>query len=225
MDGENGRTDAPRPTVVTPSGKAPALPVEMYRMITQLTDRKDLSNFRLVSRAFADIGAKELFGTITFKYSWAKIEQIMNIKACGHLRRCVKTIVWNSNLWYIPTIDDWGGCIRHIDQREMALASEPTITQETQYGDGVLDDIRESYHKYRKYQFLCLEEESVSQYLEEDIFDAFENLRKISILDGALNRSHWGIEKKSDDVPLHPTKYAIYHGEGLYMGSNYALRR
>ncbi|KAF2110773.1 hypothetical protein BDV96DRAFT_199411 [Lophiotrema nucula] len=76
-----------------------SLPLEVHSIIAKFLPFSSLYDYRLVSRDFADIGAKELFSVITFHANRASVAQILNIAERDYLSKYVKSIVWDTNLW------------------------------------------------------------------------------------------------------------------------------
>ena len=77
-------------------------------LVPYLSDR-DLCNYRLPSRNLARIRAKERFLFIAFHASERSVQRLLDISHAEHIRKCVKALVWDSNLSDIGIEDVRGG--------------------------------------------------------------------------------------------------------------------
>ena len=87
------------------TAEVPHLPAEIHRLIATYVHRDDLPHYRLASKQLCVIGTEELFNTIVFHYSTASIDRLQKLSANDRLRRCVKTIFWDDNLWHIYRVE------------------------------------------------------------------------------------------------------------------------
>lgn len=84
----------------------PHLPLEVHRTIAQYIGNNDLPYYRLADKSLCAIGTEELFHTICFHYSSASLARIIAISDSPGLRKYVRTIVWDTDVWKILDIRD-----------------------------------------------------------------------------------------------------------------------
>lgn len=88
----------------------PCLPPEVHYAIVAHVHSADLPNYRLTCKAFAEIGAPQLFYAVTFQCSQASTLRVHAIKACNRSNKHVNTLIWDNNSWIVEGVRDWHVC-------------------------------------------------------------------------------------------------------------------
>jgi hypothetical protein len=193
---------------------APYLSPEVHRIIARYIDSADLPGYRLVSKATAEIGAEELFSTITFHCSLASIARVEAIKACDYLNKHVKTLTWDTNFWIISFVRDLHEWTRYFNIK--AQYHKDTMVGEEKLADryAALATSRAEWERYLdSVQDERLARKPSALYKS---FVGFRNLRKLRVLNGGLTRAHRGI-RKSSELAIPPAIPAVYfRGESFH---------
>lgn len=198
----------------------PYLPPEIHRIVAQNIHSLDLPNYRLVNKACAEIGAKELFQTIIFHCSSASIERVKTIKTNQNLRKKVKVIFWDTNSWKIPDVRDLQDWETYFCRRASYLRDDES---EADYVAG-LDDLANNHQEWETYlEKVKDEKHNTTQEVLREALGGFENLRTIRIINGSLTSAHRGVTKIHDTVQYSDPP-ALTRGEGLHMGLPYGPR-
>ncbi|KAH7396943.1 hypothetical protein DE146DRAFT_60498 [Phaeosphaeria sp. MPI-PUGE-AT-0046c] len=193
----------------------PYLPPEVHRIIAQYMHPEDLPAYRLVSRLCASIGAEELFSSIAFHCSSTSVARIDAIKACEHLNKVVKSLVWDANFWSIPNVRDlheW----RNYFRGKAFITSKPMMVGDN-FSTEELVQIAHCRHAWVDYINRVKDEKKMKRGPNiQKVLQGFQNLQKINILNGGLKRQHRGVRKCSDFVNLPALPASHYRGESLY---------
>jgi len=195
----------------------PHLPAEIHRLIAAYVHREDLPHYRLASKQLCVIGTEELFGTIVFHYSTASVDRLQKLSANDRLRRCVKTIFWDDNLWHIYRVEgmhEWKmywdfTAGRHLPRHRRSDSQEldkPLYAQLAEdrreweaYGDKVKDE--------------RIARQTMSQF---EALGNFQNLRSIHMVNGQLSQAHRGVRKVAHALPRAlPVSPVLRRGEGI----------
>ncbi|KAF2246775.1 hypothetical protein BU26DRAFT_567118 [Trematosphaeria pertusa] len=128
------------------SASTPYIPPEILASICAYLPDAELRSVRLASRACAGIAAKYLFHAIKFHASNASYDRLVSIAKNERLRRCVKSIFWDTNLWDlgVHSFQEWldyihcgGEFLRKhwshetLEEMEQALP-KPNTTEQTE---------------------------------------------------------------------------------------------
>jgi hypothetical protein len=192
----------------------PYLPPEVHRIIAQHINFVDLPNYRLVSKVTAEIGAEELFISTTFHCSLASIARAEAIKACDHLNKYVRTLIWDTNFWNISSIRDLHEWTRYFHMK--AQYHKDTMVGKEKLADRytALANSRAEWERYLD----SVQDEKLAKKpsILHKTFAGFQNLRKLRVLNGELTRTHRGIRKTSEMVSPPPIPAIYYRGESLH---------
>jgi len=193
----------------------PYLPPEVHRIIARYVHSSELPNYRLASKCLAEIGAEELFNTVTFHCSSASIARINNIKGCERLNKYVRSMVWDTNFWRIPDVQDLHEWRRYFKRRGFAARCSADVA-ENELADRLasLEADRKEWGRYLDHTID--EKKAKKNSVLQNTFAGFENLSKLHILNGALAGDHRGVKKVGEDAcfPGHGSGY--WRGESLY---------
>ncbi|KAF2110786.1 hypothetical protein BDV96DRAFT_650883 [Lophiotrema nucula] len=89
----------------------------LHYLVPFIESDADLRNYRLVNKVCAESGAKELFRAVKFHASRASVERIKQIAASDTLRKHVRTIVWDSNIWKHDRCTTLGSYVAYVCSR------------------------------------------------------------------------------------------------------------
>lgn len=199
-----------------------SLPLEIHQLIVSHLRNIDLCNYRLVSKAFADIGAGELFRVVKFHASRQSLDRIAAI-ATRELRKYVRVVAWDTNLWNVRLDEwpsDWGRWVMLLEQWGRVRYADADET--TRFACNT---------QFHQYMLRKEEEDEVLQSLMahldggklEPVIDRFVNLQKMWIVNGGFTcRDRQLIRHSLDcDVPVYPD--LITRGEFLYHQEDAAM--
>ena len=187
-------------TTAVSTSHLPFIPPEIYRIIASYVSSTHLLSYRLASRCLAEAGAEELFHTITFHCSPASLGRASAIKSCNHLRQHVKVLVWDNNLRSIPNVRD---------QREwraylaiFKLGAHDGTTSNTMLksplGERLLG-LANNWQEWNRCRNRVLDEKEAKDFrLLSATLLGSPNLGKVHVLNGELERVHWGLKKHFD---------------------------
>ncbi|CAO2655531.1 Nn.00g043340.m01.CDS01 [Neocucurbitaria sp. VM-36] len=199
----------------------PYLPPEVHRNIAQYISRFNLRNYRLASRDFAVIGAGELFRIITFHYSSTSLARLTAIKHSEHLQKNVRVLDWDTNLWRVSEVRDlheWG---EYFSKKGHYFKTRYTVSLYEDYHADKLMELSGEREQWEEYLDKVKDEKGVRlHYSFHELLVGFHNLRKIRIVNGALDLDHRGVKKLGDIILIPGWKPAILaRGECLHMDS------
>jgi hypothetical protein len=194
----------------------PHLADELHVLIAQYLCYDDLRNYRLANKLLCAIGTVELFGTVTFHYSTSSFRHLRHISEHDHLRKHVKTIIWDINLWRIPNVRDlheweryFSGKARILRQRCDSASSKAhalrleLLGQNRQEWLEYLDKVKD-------------EKEARVDTTNLNVLQRFYNLRAIHIVHGKLIPAHRGVRKMDNEVQSALAEPPVlYRGEGM----------
>jgi hypothetical protein len=208
-----------------PASHVPYLPPEVHRIIARHVDFADLPNYRLANKSCAEIGAGELFSTLTFHCTSASIARIDVIKAHEHLNKHVSTLVWDTNMWSIPDVRDlheW----KDYFEGKAAVAAAKFPSQAVMLAPHQLLDLGRNRQEWERYADRRHDEKLVKDPRKlQGSFMGFQNLYKLRVLNGNLTRTHRSVNKSSDFIPYPEAPATYYRGESLYNDDADALQR
>ncbi|KAF2130366.1 hypothetical protein P153DRAFT_384643 [Dothidotthia symphoricarpi CBS 119687] len=195
----------------------PFLPPEIHRIISQYVDRADLPSYRLADKALAQIGAEELFRTITIQYSSTSITRLNCLRSSSNLRKYVETLIWDTNTWRIPNVRDFKEWERYfsnkVEDTYIWRRVEPRYVQH-------LTRIRRNRQEWEVYADRLEDERRARGHLHnklESLLVGFDNLGRIDVVNGVIIPSHRGVEKIYDELFRYPGDSDVYRkGEGLF---------
>jgi hypothetical protein len=215
---------APSSTTADSTSHLPFIPPEIHRIIALYVSSADLQNYRLASRCLAEVGAEELFHTITFHCSLASLGHVSAIKSCDHLRKYVKVLVWDTNPWSIPGVRDqreWHDYLAIFKPGAHHGTLGHTMLK-SPLGKRLLE-LADSWDHWGRYLDCVLDEKQAKvPHLLKATLLGFPSLGKVHVLNGDLERAHRGLKKLSDSIipPLEePTAY--WRGESLYCDGSF----
>lgn len=103
----------------------PFLPNEVHAVIGQHVDRDDLFDYRLASKALAEVGKSKAFSTIVLRNTAASVTGFKAIVHDKQLCQLVRTWIWDLNGWRIgPDVRDWHEWTRHCESRAKQVSPE-----------------------------------------------------------------------------------------------------
>ncbi|KAG9189118.1 hypothetical protein G6011_05986 [Alternaria panax] len=177
----------------------PYLPAEIHRIIAQYVHREDLPSYRLVNRQLYDIGTEELFSTIVSHYSTASIDRLKELSANERLRRHVKTIFWDTNLWSLNNVRDFHEWERYFAHRaEIDRMHNADFDSRHLYTSGYTQ-LSQNRREWEAYLDRVTDEKKARKALERlQVLGCFQNLRSIHIVHGALLPAHRGLQKVAE---------------------------
>lgn len=200
-----------------------SLPPEMHSdIVTYLTD-DDLRNYRLVCKDMAIFGAKEYFRMMKFHASSASVQRLQDIANDKYLRKCVQTLVWDSNLWDINvhTESEWKTHLRsglhqlHLESNYKALHMDsyrlPRDIVHTIYDT----EAHVAIHNERWQDERAMLIRTLSQDNIKNLLQQFPALREIRILNGAFWMKDRKLEKTYIRIDRH-TLDLIPRGDNLF---------
>ncbi|KAF2124629.1 hypothetical protein P153DRAFT_360833 [Dothidotthia symphoricarpi CBS 119687] len=79
------------------------LPPELHYEVCEYLSLEDIRRYRLVNKTFSHVGAAKLFRQLTFHASDESLNQVCAVAAHPVLRKQVKSLIWDANLWDIGT--------------------------------------------------------------------------------------------------------------------------
>lgn len=96
----------------------------------QRINRKDLPNYRLACKLFAEAGRSEMFHTILVRNTLSSVAALKHITQDEHLAEFVKTMVWDLTSWRVgDSVRDWHEWTRYCAKQ----AQEGNSDQATLY--------------------------------------------------------------------------------------------
>ncbi|KAH7384675.1 hypothetical protein BKA66DRAFT_608839 [Pyrenochaeta sp. MPI-SDFR-AT-0127] len=198
------------------------LPPEVHRILARYINSQDIPNYRLLNKCCAEIGAEELFQTITFHCSGASIARVKAIKGNEHLRKQVKVAFWDANYWRIPYVQGLPSWQDYFKEKSDSLRPWGSPEFETCHG-AKLGQLAKNQQEWEAYVDKAKDED---QNRRIEVLHAallgFENLRTILVLNGDLSQAHRGLEKWGDIVEYSANdEPVLLRGEGLHMDGPY----
>ncbi|EOA91573.1 hypothetical protein ACJQWK_03672 [Exserohilum turcicum] len=192
--------------------RIPYLPDEVHLLIGQFVSRNDLPNYRLASKSCCAIGTAELFGTLTFDYSTASFERLRQISKHDHLRKCVKTLFWDVNLWRIPNVRDLNEWQEYFHGKASSPGTCPSEARTAGLEHLALD--RKEWGAYL--DKVTDERKARGDGSLLEILERFHNRRAVHIVHGTLSLAHRGVKKMKDGVHSASVEPPVLHrGEGM----------
>lgn len=196
----------------------PHLPDEIHLLIGQFVHQDDLPSYRLASKLLHSIGTAELFGTLTFHYSTTSLAHLASISNSEHLRKHVKTVIWDVNLWRIPNVRDLVEWETYFYQKATSLRT---------WYDSALAEAHAS-----RLELLAQNRKEWEAYLDKmddektarrdpsllGTLGRFYNLHTIHVVHGQLVTAHRGVKKVGDDEAHSASvaqPVALGRGEGM----------
>ncbi|KAF2110774.1 hypothetical protein BDV96DRAFT_603834 [Lophiotrema nucula] len=179
-------------------------PTELHAQIVRHLPPLDLYNYRLASKLFADIGATELFETVTFHAGIQSVERLASLAKHEKLRQVVRAIRWDTNQWDLL----------------MNLVTFRSLMQRRSNGAYTEAAVLEAYRRYNKLvdDETALLDESAGQLGPTRIYEIlkrFPRLNKVFIINGDYHYSRRSVIKDSILVRRNPSG-SVQRGEGLY---------
>jgi hypothetical protein len=179
--------------------------------------------YRLASKQFCAIGAEELFHTLIIQHSTRSLERLEAIASTDHLRKHVKTMYWDTNLWKVQHVDDLHEWENYFTKKATYYQNPYNFQKrEPSALDSVLStqcmSLSNNRGEWDAYLDKVSDEEiarkSYSQLLA--VFAKFRNMQTIHVCNGTLVRSHRGLDKVDDCMYRPPEQPTLRRGEGVH---------
>jgi hypothetical protein len=208
-----------------PASHAPYLPPEVHQIIARHVDFADLPNYRLANKSCAEIGAGELFSTMTFHCTSASLARIDAVKAHEHLNKHVSTLIWDTNMWSIPDVRDLHEWKDYFEGKAAVTAAKIPI-RAVMLAPHQFLDLGRNRQEWERYADRLHDEKLVKDpHKLQGSFMGFQNFYKLHVLNGDLTRTHRSVYKSSDFISYSEAPTTHSRGESLYNDDADALQR
>jgi hypothetical protein len=135
----------------------PYLPLEVLTEVATYLPDDDLLNYRLVNKAHAAAGARERFSVLAFHASSSSVQRLLDIAKDDHLRKCVKYLVWDSNMWDtgVDQLHNYRDLDEHVENlpRNIRRHWHAGITGRKEALNGVRDGHQQSHQRIWKARY------------------------------------------------------------------------
>jgi hypothetical protein len=189
--------------------------------VRQILTSYTIIQYRLASKQFCAIGAEELFHTLIIQHSTRSLERLEAIASTDHLRKHVKTICWDTNLWKIQHVDDLHEWENYFIKKA-AYYQNPKNFQKSD--PSALDSVLATHYtclannrdEWDAYLDKASDERTARKSFQPAVFAKFQNMQTIHICNGTLIRSHRGLDKVDDCMYRPPEQPTLRRGEGVH---------
>jgi hypothetical protein len=193
----------------------PHIPPEVLRIIAQHIPRSDLPNYRLVNKTFAAIGTETLFQAILFHCRSRSLARLDAIKKAENLSKYCHTLVWDANYWNISDVRDLHQWTRYFEAKACLPKHQP-IAVGKKLSPEELINLANNRYEWERYLDNIYDEKSAKGWFNlECTLRGLSNVQKLHILNGHIERTHFGYKKTTDFIspPVTPIHY---RGQSLY---------
>jgi hypothetical protein len=159
--------------------------------VRQILTSYTIIQYRLASKQFCAIGAEELFHTLIIQHSTRSLERLEAIASTDHLRKHVKTICWDTNLWKIQHVDD----LHEWENYFIKKAAYYQTPKNFQKSDpSALDSVLATHYtclannrdEWDAYLDKASDERTARKSFQPAVFAKFQNMQTIHICNGTL---------------------------------------
>ncbi|CAI6336711.1 unnamed protein product [Periconia digitata] len=176
------------------------LPLETLMGIGDWLPREDLQNFRLVNKAFAAAAAPLLFRQLVFHSSYASFNRVHNVAVHPVLRKYVKDIVWDANMYEsgLNNIALWEHKTHSGYHRMFHLTPYGDVVEyEQMLPDGEKETLKDNMavmtKQYMTYRQKIAEENNFMEHIlgiltTKFVLDRLTNLTTLRIMTGRFER-------------------------------------